>query len=114
VGAKEQEVSVPEFKVLYENHVKKVAAGDMKAALADMVQENIPAVFDGVRVPRGTVLSYEIKDARAEGVVRVGEAVYVTADEGAIGLRSTWELHDGAWKAASLANFAVPGVTGNE
>ncbi|WP_207839748.1 hypothetical protein [Williamsia soli] len=107
-------MSVPEFTVLYENHVKSVAAGDMKAALADMVQENIPAVFDGVRVPRGRVLEYEIKDIRTEGDLRVGEVVYVTADDGTIGLRSTWELRGDAWKAAALANFAVPGVTGNE
>ncbi|MBA4024857.1 MAG: hypothetical protein C0482_21075 [Gordonia sp.] len=107
-------MSVPEFKVLYEKHVQSVAAGDMKAALADMVQANIPAVFDGVQVPRGRVLSYEVVDARAEGDLRIGEAVYVTADEGTIGLRSTWELHDGVWKAAGLANFAVTGVSGDE
>lgn len=107
-------MSVPEFRDLYVKHVESVAAGDMKAALADMVQANVPAVFEGVQVPRGKVLSYEIKDARAEGDLRIGEAVYVTADEGAIGLRSTWELRDGAWKAASLGNFAVPGVAGND
>ena len=107
-------MSVPEFRDLYVKHVESVAAGDMRAALADMVQANIPAVFDGVTVPRGKVLSYEIKDARAEGDLRIGEAVYVTADEGIIGLQSTWELHDGAWKAARLANFAVAGVSGDE
>jgi hypothetical protein len=79
----------------------------MKAALADMVQENIPAVFDGVRVPRGAVLSHEIRDVRADGDNRIGEAVYVTADDGIIGLRSIWERRDGAWKAAALANFDV-------
>jgi hypothetical protein len=109
-------VSVTEFRELYEQHVRSVAAGDMKAALADMVQENLPGVFDGVRVPRGAVLSYEIRDVRADGDNRIGEAVYVTADAGTIGLRSIWESRDGGWKAAELANFDVavadPAATG--
>ncbi len=36
-----------DFRELYERHVGAVASGDFKAALADMVQENMPAVFEG-------------------------------------------------------------------
>lgn len=100
---------VQDFRELYEKHVGSVASGDMKAALADMVQENIPAVFDGVRVPRSAVASYEIKDVRPDGDRWIGEAVYVVADAPPIGLRSIWQQHDGEWKAVALANFDVTG-----
>lgn len=101
-------MSAEDFRALYERHVGYVVAGDMKSALADMVQENLPAVFDGVTVPRGAVDGYEIKAVRAEGGKQIGETVYDTPD-GVIGLRSIWELRDGSWKAAALENFAVPG-----
>ncbi|MFF0501383.1 hypothetical protein ACFYU5_33655 [Nocardia aobensis] len=97
-----------DFRELYERHVGAVAKGDFKAALADMVQENLPAVFDGVTVPRGEVHGFRIHDVRADGDKRIGETVYDTP-EGTIGLRSIWELRDGAWKAAGLENFSVTG-----
>lgn len=101
-------MSAEDFRTLYERHVGYVVAGDMKAALADMVQENLPAVFEGVTVPRGAVNGFEIKSVRAEGEKQIGETVYDTPD-GVIGLRSIWELRDSTWKAAALENFPVPG-----
>ncbi|MGW5383096.1 hypothetical protein [Nocardia sp. NPDC003963] len=101
-------MSAEDFRTLYERHVGHVVTGDMKAALADMVQENLPAVFEGVTVPRGAVNGYEIKAVRAEGDKQIGETVYDTP-AGVIGLRSIWELRDGVWKAAALENFPVPG-----
>ncbi|WP_067680068.1 hypothetical protein [Nocardia miyunensis] len=101
-------MSDQDFRELYERHVGKVASGDFKGALADMVQENIPAVFEGVTVPRGTVNSFRIQDVRAEGGKQIGETVYDTP-KGVIGLRSIWELHEGVWKAAALQNFPVSG-----
>ncbi|GGL16828.1 hypothetical protein [Nocardia jinanensis] len=101
-------MSAEDFRALYERHVGCVVRGDMKAALADMVPENLPAVFEGVTVPRGAVNGYEIKAVRAEGDEQIGETVYDTA-QGMIGLRSIWELRDGVWKAAALENFPVPG-----
>ncbi|WP_328395879.1 hypothetical protein [Nocardia sp. NBC_00416] len=97
-------MSEEDFRALYERHVGHVVSGNMKAALADMVRENLPTVFDGVTVPRGEVNSFEIKDIRAEGDKQIGETVYDTP-EGVIGLRSIWELREGAWKAAALENF---------
>ncbi|WP_174189360.1 hypothetical protein [Nocardia barduliensis] len=99
-------MSLDEFRTRYEAHVAKVAAGDTAGAIADMVQENLPAVFAGVTVPRGTVTGAEVRDVRAEGDTRIGEAVYTTPD-GPIGLRSIWENHDGEWLAAALENFPV-------
>jgi hypothetical protein len=107
-------LSLSDFRELYERHVQSVADGDVTAALADMIQENLPAVFDGVTVPRGKVLSHRIVTARAEGDRRIGEAVYVTAEEGAIGLRSEWERQGGGWKAAALSNFSAEEVSGDE
>ncbi|AHH19861.1 hypothetical protein NONO_c50770 [Nocardia nova SH22a] len=101
-------MSEQDFREVYERHVGAVAKGDFKAALADMVQENLPAVLDGVTVPRGVVNGFEITDVRAEGDTRVGETVYDTP-EGVIGLRSIWERHDGQWKAAALENFPASG-----
>ncbi|MBS9375030.1 hypothetical protein [Rhodococcus sp. B50] len=97
-------MSVEEFRILYTQHVGYVADGDMKAALADMVRENIPQVFEGVDSPREAPKSFEIKDVRAEGDLMVGETVYDMGDR-TIGLRSIWELHDGRWLAAKLENF---------
>lgn len=99
-------MSGDDFRVVYTRHVGRVGAGDVKAALADMVPENLPTVFEGVTVPRGAVHAYEIKDTRVDGDRRIGEAVYRTADT-VIGLRSIWELRDGTWKAAALENFPV-------
>ncbi|MFF3573674.1 hypothetical protein [Nocardia jiangxiensis] len=99
-----------DFRELYERHVGTVADGNFKAALADMVQENIPAVFEGVTVPRGVVNSFRIQDVRAEDDKQIGETVYDTPD-GVIGLRSIWELRDGVWKAAALENFPVSGAS---
>ena len=103
-------MSAEDFRTLYERHVGYVVSGNMKAAIADMVQENIPAVFDGVSVPRGAVNGFEIKDVRLEGDRQIGETVYDTPD-GVIGLRSIWELRDGVWKAAALENFPVSGAS---
>lgn len=97
-------MSVEDFRALYEQHVGHVVAGNMKAALADMVQENIPQVFDGVDTPREAAQGFEIKDVRAEGDRMVGETVYDMGDR-SIGLRSIWERHDGRWLAAALENF---------
>ncbi|MFC8529891.1 hypothetical protein [Nocardia sp. NPDC057227] len=99
-------MSLEEFRVRYEAHVGKVAAGDTAGAIADMVQANLGTVFDGVTVPRGAVTGAEVRDVRAEGETRIGEAVYRTP-EGPIGLRSIWENHDGVWLAAALQNFPV-------
>jgi hypothetical protein len=103
---KEFRMSTEDFRARYERHVDHVRAGDTKAALADMVPENIPAVFDGVRVPGREVSAARIVEVRAEGDTRVGEAVYTTPG-GVIGLRSIWELRDGVWLAAALENFPV-------
>ncbi|MCK8673015.1 hypothetical protein ACWDUD_09100 [Rhodococcus sp. NPDC003382] len=97
-------MSVEDFRALYEQHVGYVVAGNMKAALADMVQENIPQVFDGVDAPRAAAQGFEIRDVRAEGDLMVGETVYDMGDR-SIGLRSIWELRDGRWLAAKLENF---------
>jgi len=95
-----------EFRELYERHTGYVLAGDFKASLADMVQSVIPAVFEGVVVPRGNVLTRNIVDVRKEGDRWIGDTVYET-QEGVIGLRSFWVLDEGEWKAAELANFPV-------
>lgn len=95
-----------QFQQRYVRHVARVAAGDMKAALAEMVQANLPAVFDGVDVPRTAVHRFEILGVRADGDRMIGEAVY-DVDDRRIGLRSIWENHDGTWLAAALENFAV-------
>ncbi|MFZ2178445.1 MAG: hypothetical protein WAW17_31345 [Rhodococcus sp. (in: high G+C Gram-positive bacteria)] len=97
-------MSVEDFRALYEQHVGYVVSGNLKAALGDMVPENLPQVFDGVETPRGPAKGFEIKDVRAEGDLMVGEAVYDIGDR-SIGLRSIWELHDGRWLAAKLENF---------
>ncbi|MBL7497760.1 hypothetical protein I6A84_20255 [Frankia sp. CNm7] len=94
----------PEFQELYRRHVQLVVEGDRTAVLADMV--NIPLIFEGVTVPRGEIDAFDIVDMRPEGDTWVGETVYDTP-RGRIGLRSTWELRDGSWKAASLENFPV-------
>ncbi|MET7773213.1 hypothetical protein [Nocardia sp. NPDC005366] len=103
-------MSAEDFREVYERHVGHVVSGDMKAALADMVQENLATVFDGVTVPRAAVDGFEIKDVRAEGDLGIGETVYATPD-GVIGLRSIWELRDGQWKAARLENFPATGTS---
>ena len=97
-----------DFRNLYERHVGHVVAGDMKSAIAEMVQANLRTVFDGVDVPRTTVGRFEIRDVRAEGDLMVGETIY-DVDDGRIGLRSIWEKHDGKWLAAALQNFAIEG-----
>ena len=95
------------FRGVYEKHVAGVAAGDMPAVLADMVQANLPTVFEGVDVPRGGIDSYEIVDVRTDGDRMVGETVYRT-DGRAIALRSIWDRHGDRWLAAELENFALP------
>ncbi|SHN46663.1 hypothetical protein [Cryptosporangium aurantiacum] len=94
-----------EFRELFERHVGYVVAGDIKAALADMVPERIPAVFEGVTVPGGEVTDARIVDVRRDGETWIGEAVYETPN-GPVGLRSIWILHEGAWKANALENFS--------
>jgi len=93
------------FRDVYERHVGHVVAGDMKAAVADMVPENVPAVFEGVTVPSGQVSGADIRSARTEGERAIGDAVYQTPD-GEIGLRSIWIERDGRWLAAELENFS--------
>ncbi|MBL7487640.1 hypothetical protein I6A60_19350 [Frankia sp. AgB1.9] len=93
-----------EFEALYRRHVELVLAGDLEAVLADMV--NLPRIFEGVTVPR-KVDAYTIMEIGSEGETCVGETVYDTPT-GRIGLRSIWELRDGAWKAAALENFPPP------
>jgi hypothetical protein len=95
-----------DFRARYEGHVRHVLDGDLKAALSEMVQENIPQVFEGVTVPGGDVKGARIVDVRKDGDTWVGDCVYTTAD-GDIGLRSIWEEHDGVWLAARLENFPV-------
>ncbi len=99
-------MSVDEFRPVYERHISFVAAGDIKAILADMVQENVPAVFEGVDTPRGVVRAHTIRDVRADGDLMIGETVYDVGDR-LIGLRSIWANHDGRWLAAGLENFPV-------
>lgn len=99
-------MDIEEFRTIYERHVGYVAGGDMKAALADMLPENLATVFDGVVVPRDGIISSEIRSVRADGDRFVGETVYHTAD-GAIGLQSRWVNRDGRWLAAELENFAT-------
>ena len=101
------ETDLDEFRRIYERHVDHVRSGDMKAAIADMVSENVPAVFEGVDVPRSAVESVEIVEVRADGDLRVGASVYRLPDR-AIGLRSFWERRDGRWLAARLENFEAP------
>lgn len=102
-------MSVEEFRTVYERHIGYVVAGDIKAVLADMVQEYVPAVFEGVDTP-GTVHAHTIRDVRADGDLMVGETVYDVGDR-LIGLRSIWENHNNRWLAASLENFAADGPT---
>lgn len=100
------------FRERYENHVGHVLAGDMKSSLAEMVQENLPAVFEGVDVPRKAAEEARIVDVRAEGENMIGETVYLTEGR-RIGLRSIWEKHDGVWLAAALENFPVDAGAGS-
>lgn len=99
-------MSVDEFRAVYERHIGFVAAGDIKAVLADMVQENVPAVFEGVDAPRDAVRAHTIRDVRVDGELMVGETVYDVGDR-LIGLRSIWAKHDGRWWASALENFPV-------
>lgn len=96
------------FRKRYETHVGYVLAGDVKASLGDMLPEVIPAVFEGVEVPRGNVTSLEIKSVYKKDGKWHGETVYDTPG-GRIGLRSIWWLRDGVWLAAELENFPADG-----
>ncbi|MDV2476241.1 hypothetical protein F8M49_14415 [Rhodococcus zopfii] len=100
----EESTSVAAFRDLYERHVNHVAAGRMSDAIADIVRENIPQVFEGVDVPRAAVAGFAIKDVRSDGERMVGETVYDLGDR-SVGLRSIWEFRDGRWLAAELENF---------
>lgn len=99
-------MTIDDFRVRYEGHVGRVAAGDTRSALADIVPETIPGIFEGVAVPGKDVTDVRIVDVRADGDRRVGEAVYTTP-QGRIGLRSIWVWRDDAWLAAVLENFPV-------
>ncbi|GAB2857923.1 hypothetical protein GCM10022221_66920 [Actinocorallia aurea] len=103
----ESDNEAAEFRARYERHTQFVVDGDLKASLADMVQENIPAVFEGVRTPGKDVSARRIVDVRKEGDTWIGDTVYTTPG-GPVGLRSIWELRDGVWLAAALENFPVP------
>jgi hypothetical protein len=92
------------FRQLYERHVGYVRSGDLRASLGDMVPDVIPAVFEGVDVPRARPAAATIVGVYRRGEHWVGETIYDTSD-GRIGLRSIWHLHQGQWKAAELENF---------
>jgi len=92
------------FEQTYSHHVAMVKAGDLEGVMGDMHPPALATVFLGVDVPRGQVLSTEIRTMRVDSGRGVGECVYTTP-VGRIGLRSGW-IHDGAaWKADSLENF---------
>jgi|GEM_PF-6442049 len=94
------------FEETYARHVGLVQAGDLSGVIADMAPGSVPAVFEGVKVPRGDVLAAEIRSVRVVEGRGTGECVYTVAS-GRIGLRSSWS-HDGtAWKADALENFVV-------
>ena len=95
-----------EFRELYERHTGYVVEGNVKASLADMVPSVVPAVFEGVVVPRGRATSRTILDVRKEGTA--GSATpSMRRPDGPIGLRSYWIMHEGAWRAVELENFPV-------
>jgi hypothetical protein len=98
------------FRQLYERHVRYVRSGDMRSSLGDMVPDVIPAVFEGVEVPRAKPAAATIVGVYRRGEHWVGETIYDTSD-GRIGLRSIWHLHDGQWRAAELENFDVAAAT---
>lgn len=94
------------FEETYARHVGLVRAGDLAGVMADMAPGSVPAVFEGVDVPRGQVVDAEIRSLQVTGGRATGECVYTLADR-RIGLRSGW-IHDGAgWKADALENFSV-------
>ena len=97
-------MTLDDFRAVYERHVGYVRSGEVKSALADMVPENLPTVFDGIDFPKGAVTDAEIRRVAADGDRRIGEAVYHTP-AGPIGLRSIWEWREQGWKAAVLENF---------
>lgn len=103
---------LPGFETVYRRHVDLVVAGDLGAVMADMAPGSVPAVFEGVDVPRGGVSDARVMSVRLDGDRAIGEAEYRTP-VGVIGLRSGWQ-HDGTtWKADSLANFAPDRVPGS-
>lgn len=106
------EPDLDEFRRIYESHVEHVRVGDMKAAMAEMVRENLPAVFEGIDVPRSAVEHAEIVAVRADGDQWIGDCIYRVAGR-SIGLRSIWERHDDHWLAARLENFNVPEAVPN-
>jgi len=106
-----EEVTVPattndlaEFEETYRAHVAMVQSGDLAGVMGDMLPASLPSVFEGVTVPRGPVLTAEVRAARLVGDRGVGEAVYATQTE-TIGLRSGWVNDGGHWKADTLENF---------
>lgn len=94
-----------QFRERYERHVGYVVAGDSQAALADMLPGVVPAVYEGVDVPRG-VTGGSIVAVYKRGDRWCGETVYETPS-GPVGLRSSWQLSGGEWLAAELENFPV-------
>lgn len=72
--------------------------------MGDIAEETLPAIFDGVDVPKGTVDSFDVVGTRADGERSIGETVYHTP-RGSIGLRSTWSRRGNTWKAVALENF---------
>ncbi|MEU1275545.1 hypothetical protein [Streptomyces sp. NPDC005799] len=93
-----------DFEDVYRHHVAMVLAGELKEVMKDMAPGCVPAVFEGVTVPRDEVSAADVVTARVDGDRAVGEAVYTTPD-GPIGLRSGWGLVDGVWQADTLENF---------
>lgn len=97
-----------QFQERYEKHVGYVVAGDTRAALADMMPGVVPAVYEGVTVPRDITGHVVVRVYKADGKWH-GETVYETPT-GPVGLRSIWWSQDGEWLAAELENFPVDGV----
>lgn len=98
------DTTLADFETVYRTHVDMVVAGDLKGVMTDMDPAALPAVFEGVNVPRGQVDSAEIVRVFVEDQRAVGEAVYRTPDA-VIGLRSGWHLADDRWLADHLDNF---------
>ena len=93
------------FRERYERHVGYVVAGDTAAAVADMLPGVMPAVYEGITVPRDITGSTIVAVYKKAGTW-YGETVYET-ESGPVGLRSVWWSHEGDWLAAELENFPV-------
>jgi hypothetical protein len=93
-----------QFEKAYSRHVAMVQGGDLEGVMADMHPDALPTVFQGVDVPRGSVLAAEVRAVRVVDGRGIGECVYTTP-RGRIGLRSGWTRVGAFWKADALENF---------